>query len=201
MSVYRLIAHRALAILWSSGRDAPIGERIRMSAAAMGVPLAPDWITRQQAVTEAACDLLARFGHDCDPTRDWHDAMEEVVTSRPDRPMAGDAVRVDGHGRWMGVAPGDRLVLSDLDGRDLRIGRCSHRVTDGGMIVMTSGGPASIGAFDLSVLRPTTEIVRVPMWRFAGLPGAGDGVSYVRRARLWLWDGSEAALDHAREAA
>lgn len=201
MTVARLIAHRALSILWSSGRDVPTRERTSMSAAALDLSLPADWITRPQAVTESACELLTRFGHVCDPTRDWQDAMEEIVTERPDAPMSGDAVLVDGDGRWMGVAKGDRLVLSDLDGRHLRIGRCSHRMTDGGMIVMTSGGPASIGAFDTTVLRPTGVTVRVPMWRFASLPGAGEGVDYVRRGRLWLWDGSEAALDAMREAA
>jgi hypothetical protein len=201
MSVARLIQHRALAILWSSGRDAPVRERIRMGSEAMGIALAPDWIARPAAVTEAACELLARFGHACDASREWFDVLPELVAERPDRPVAGDAVRIDGDGRWMGVERGQTLVLSDLDGVSLRIGRCHHRVTEGGMIVMTGGGPASIGAIDTSVLRATAETTRVPVWRNAGIGGAGDGVDYMRRARLWLWDGCEAALDHAREAA
>lgn len=201
MSVARLIHHRALAILWSAGLDVPMRERSRIGSAAMGVALDPGWISRPQAVTEAACRLLASFGYECDPTKEWADAMAAIEVGFRDAPTAGDAVLVDGDGGWMGVRRGQSLVLSDLDGTHLRIGAGSHRITEGGMIVMTSGGPASIGAFDLTALRPTDEIARVPMWRFSSLPAAGEGVEFVRRARRWLWDGAEAALTPLRECA
>lgn len=182
------IGRRALAMLWSAGVATPPEERRRILTAAWSHRTGDEWT--EAGLHGSACRLLQACGHSPGPSLPWEKAIREVVAPRGPAPRSGDAVRLTAP--WSIVPAGGILTLSDAGRTDgFRIGRGGHYMEHDGQVHLTAGGPSTHLALDATALVPTGETVRRPFWRFADLPGPGQGVDFTRPVALWEWDGDQ----------
>jgi hypothetical protein len=194
-----LVHKRALGMMWSAGLTPSREERARLRSEAWRHQPSDCW--KEDAIRSSACDLLEAMGHATNREAAWDLAIREATDVDPSRPRAGHALRLTG--RWSIAPEGAVLTLSSTGRTDgFRIGRGGHYMDHDGHVHLTCGGPSSALALDVKAMKPTGEIVRLPFWRFADLPGAGEGVDFTRPVALWEWNGDEADfLDRITELA
>jgi hypothetical protein len=108
------------------------------------------------------------------------------------RPRGGDAIRLAAPWAWgYEVAVGEIGVLGghidrDSDGGSVTMRASTHRCRRDGW-VSCSGGPATIHT-DPTELQPTTDITVLRVWDWGkNLSGAGNGVDYIVKVRVWDW--------------
>ena len=184
-----LVHKRALGMLWSSGRAPSAEERARLRNDAWRHR--PADLCSGDAVQTSACDLLEQAGYAPDRGAAWDLALPEVAAPHLAAPKAGHALRLTA--RWSIAPAGTVLTLSSTDVLGgFRIGRGGHYMEHDGRVRLSCGGPSSFLALDVRAMVPTGEIVRMPFWRFAELPGAGEGVDFTRPVAVWEWDGDDA---------
>jgi hypothetical protein len=168
-----------------------------MQMQAYNYPLPAGWfLSNEKPLNAAACSMLRDFGYAADPDKPLSEALPEVCSITRHGPRPGDLVEVDGNGGWMGVKPGDKLMLASCDSpRRLNIGRGHHYKTEQGQVSLSNGGPSSIIGMRTEVLRRSERIERASYWRFHLNPEASGGVEFSRPVSVWLWDGSPKAFD------
>jgi hypothetical protein len=167
-----------------------------MQTQAYKYPLPADWImSSERSLNASACSMLRDFGYAADADKPFYEALPEVCTVTRYAPQPGDLVEVDGTGGWMGVKPGEKLMLSSCDApRRLNIGKGHHYKTEEGQVSLSNGGPSSIVGMRTEVLRRSDRIERASYWRFHLNPEASGGVDFSRPVSVWLWDGSPTAF-------
>jgi len=184
-----LVHKRALGMLWSAGHTPSRKERSRLRNDAWRHQPSDSW--RGEAIHSSACDLLESVGYAPDRTKPWDLAIPEATTPISASPRAGHALRLTR--RWSIAPEGTVMTLSSTDvPGGFRIGRGGHYMDHDGRVHLTCGGPSSMLALDVQAMRATRDVVRLPFWRFADLPGAGEGVDFTRPVALWEWDADEA---------
>lgn len=184
-----LVHKRALGMIWSAGLAPTREERWRLKSAAWRHQPSDLW--KNGAIDQAACDLLEEMGYRPDRHAPWDLVLAEAGPARTTTPLAGDALRLTG--RWSILPVGTIMTLSSTDTPGgFRIGRGGHYMNHDGGVSLSCGGPSTHLALAVGALVATGEVVRLPFWRFADLPGAGEGVDFTRPVALWEWNGDEA---------
>lgn len=134
--------------------------------------------------TEAAAKLV---------TRDLGQVARVLAAlgfdTAPQRPRAGDAVRLAAEWKQGCIEPGAIGVIGGMVGKDIDGGSITFNASTyrDDHVVRCSGSPATIHT-DACELEPTGETVEIKVWRFKnGIRRAHNDESYTMTVPLWDW--------------
>lgn len=126
----------------------------------------------------------------------YSDEIVKLPANLPDRPCAGDVVRLVAPGWEWGMVNKESCYIGAIgmiggetgksrDHADITFRFSAHI----DQYVSCSGGPGTIHT-DMSKLRPTDEVILVEAWRWIdGRAARDNALHYRREARVWEWDG------------